>query len=263
LPGNLILKFNHHFENEIWKIVYDQQQHLLALELRNKEEKEVFIHSIDLDTGKFIGEQVLSPTWLSNLVGVLGSHYVIQKYKTGSFPEPKGWYLISSKGNNIELESADGSIAFISGLRIYYTKVMFEQIIMEAYDTGLGKFISIESIDDGQPENVETNINIPQQYSEGLEHFNTVKNFIGKKTKKEITGLCEYYETGSKIVVSYYIRGAEKLENYLLVSDEKGKLLMDNLINSNISDFKKDTFFVIENQLIFVKDKKEIASYVL
>jgi hypothetical protein len=262
LPENLKQNCSFLFQSEVWKVIFDAEKPVIALELRAEESKVVELITVDLFNNSY-SEIHSYPGWMSSLVAIHRGKLIVQKYKQGSFPEPHGWVIVDSENHNVEFEGNDGAVGFLSEGLLIITNVLFEKINYSAYDFNSRSLNELTKTEVLNLKVLESKIGLPQQYLGDSIHFNTVKQFIKVKTRKEAVEGSEYFESESKIIVSYYIRAAEKLENFLLVTDNKGNVLMDKLINSNIDKIKKDTFFIKENQLIFIKDKKELQSYVL
>lgn len=262
MPEDLKQNVSFLFEDEIWKIVFEANSSRVAIELRNESTKDVKYIVWDLFDKNFT-EISPFPGWLSSLSIFHNNKLIVQKYKQGGFPEAAGFTLIDALTGKVELEVKEGAVGFVSDQLLITSKLLFEKVRFQSFNFQTGEIKEIPEAEVNSIEPSETKIESPQQYLSDSIHFNTVKQFVKLKTKKEAVEGTEYFETELKIIVSYYIRAAEKLENFLLITDSKGNVLMDELINSNIQGIKKNSFFIKENLLIYIKDKKEFQSYVL
>jgi hypothetical protein len=65
------------------------------------------------------------------------------------------------------------------------------------------------------------------------------------------------------MVISCYVAGGDSLDlaNFLIVFSKKGECLLKEEISSRVKGIGFDTFFVLRNNLIFIKDKNELVSY--
>jgi hypothetical protein len=73
----------------------------------------------------------------------------------------------------------------------------------------------------------------------------------------------DYLEHKSKIIVSFYSTEAEKLVNYILVTDEEGQILFQDTIAEGLSTVALESFFLWKDQLIFIKNRKELVIFEL
>ena len=101
-------------------------------------------------------------------------------------------------------------------------------------------------------------IQYPFLYGQGSDHFKTVCEYLGLALPLS----CEYMETGGKIILSYYLRSANGFDRYLLLL-ENGEKVWKELQDSGTKGFASGAFFVLDNNLFFVKNKNEICTYPL
>ncbi|HYG38837.1 MAG TPA: DUF4905 domain-containing protein [Cytophagales bacterium] len=263
MPTKLKQNFSFLFKWNIWKIIFDNHLPLMAIELRDLEDKKTDIVLIDYQKANIQAFSAPEMAWLSGPVGMSNGRLLLQKFKDLQFPDPKGFVIFDVFKQQTLVEENDGSFAFFSDNKAITTRIFFDQIIFESYDlvTGIIEELDQETRKKLTPEEVK--ISLPLQYNEGNVHFSTVSTFVKKCTNKEAIKGVEYLETATTIIVSYYIRAHEKLENFLLITDGEGVVMEDILLDSDLPGMSKDTFFVKDNHLYFVKNKKEIQSYAL
>src|SRR5690606_9545109 len=103
----------------------------------------------------------------------------------------------------------------------------------------------------------------PLHYKEGTAYFDTCREYIHNRFRREAVTAMDYIEYKGFIVISYYCREDEKLVNFLLITDLDGRLKFHEIIQGNINAVGMETFFIVKNQLIFVKEKNEINSFAL
>lgn len=93
------------------------------------------------------------------------------------------------------------------------------------------------------------------------EYFKEVASFVQESIKSTPLFAVEYLEYNDLIVISYYIHGAKKLENRIVIFDaDSGDLIYQECLGANLSGIAFDTFIVVEGQLIFVKELKRLIS---
>lgn len=145
---------------------------------------------------------------------------------------------------------------------------------MEAYDSHL---IISQYIDQNDPtnkvlyrltkdESIEVTVPItstaassiiqPTIYEPTSDYFKTVGDFLGL----DLPCSCEYLEWSNKIILSYYLRSGKVFDRHLLVLRD-GKKLIKEVQDAEMKGFASGSFFVLNNQLIFVKNRNEIFVY--
>ena len=94
----------------------------------------------------------------------------------------------------------------------------------------------------------------PHLYDVDSDHHKTVAQFLSL----ELLVPCEYLELDNKIIISYYLRSQNGFDRFLLLIEEgekRWKLKQD----SNMKGFASGAFFVVQNKLVFVKDRNEVC----
>lgn len=113
------------------------------------------------------------------------------------------------------------------------------------------------------PVNGNKGLTIPLHYGEESSHFNAVKEFMKKYDGSEIVSAVDYLEYRSVIIISYYLRNVDKLENFLLVMDKGGNRKLAQLLGEKLEGIGLETFFCLGQFLITIKDKNELLIYEL
>ena len=97
---------------------------------------------------------------------------------------------------------------------------------------------------------------LPQLYEHGTAHHKTVSEFMGL----ELPFACEYIELNDYIIISYYLRSENGFDRFLLClkgGEKKWKLKQD----AGVKGFSPGAFFVLKNQLIFIRERNEVCFY--
>lgn len=99
-------------------------------------------------------------------------------------------------------------------------------------------------------------ISLPHLYEQGTAYHDTVANFLSL----DLPLSCEYLEWRDKIIISYYLRSGKAFERNLLLltnGQKEWKLQQDEMMKG----FSPESFFIYQNQLIFIRNKNEICLY--
>ncbi len=73
----------------------------------------------------------------------------------------------------------------------------------------------------------------------------------------------DYAECKNLLLISYYIYVESELANYLAIFDSQGQVVLHQAMALRVEGLGLDTFFILNNQLIFVKDKTQLQGYEL
>ena len=108
------------------------------------------------------------------------------------------------------------------------------------------------------PENAFS-FQVPQHYDESQEYFKDFQAFFLKQFNETIAKGIDYYEGNDKLLFSYYLYD-NGWKNYLRVCN----LAFDTILLEQIAEgdtIGYQTFSILNEQLIFVKDKLKLKIY--
>jgi len=101
----------------------------------------------------------------------------------------------------------------------------------------------------------------PVHLLEESQQFSRISGFIRQSTAKHCVLALDYLEHMDHIIIAFYTREDDRLQNYLLLVNAKGKVLFCRLMNENLKGIGKDAFFVFHNKIIFIENKSELLLY--
>jgi len=105
----------------------------------------------------------------------------------------------------------------------------------------------------------EFNFQTPQHYEESQEYFKDFQTFFKKQFNQTIAKGIDYFEGNDKLLFSYYLYD-NGWKNYLRVCN----LAIDTILLEQIAEgdtIGYQTFSLLNEQLIFVKDKLKLKIY--
>ena len=115
---------------------------------------------------------------------------------------------------------------------------------------------------DPKPLNLlENAIKLPNLYQKGNEYFSWFERFIADSIKVSAVIECEYLETPNNILISFYTTTGKTLENKLLLADLEGNVIELFTLGQKLTGIGRDTFFILNNRLIFVSNKDTLNVY--
>lgn len=230
--GRLSLRFQHTWEQQIWKVQIDPLAPYLVLLLREEQTKNCRLCSIDLDTGLHSEIQIESP-WLPDLIKAYKGLIFLHYYPDPQLPQTLGLSCYESKSLFPLWHNYRERIFAIydSSVCLYEPKV--SPIKLKYRDLKTGDTLSETNI----PAK-EADLVFPKQDEEGWN-----------------LSLASGYH-----IYTRYRQEADKTTEWLFVQDTNGDLLLEeDLGNSGYGD----SFFVYDNQLVYIRHKQELKIYAL
>jgi hypothetical protein len=111
--------------------------------------------------------------------------------------------------------------------------------------------------------NMPSELFLPFHYSEENPHFQKVKYFLKSFADVEIVGACNYLEHNEFILISAHQKMEQNLKSTLWLFDSSGELIFEEMLSLSCKGLASDTFYIVNDRLIFVKEKREIKGYLI
>jgi hypothetical protein len=240
---------------------------ILIIEIRSEETRKVRFVALDLHSNKLLWEQdSLSETWWIGLFATEANTVVIHGFKDLQNPVHQKVYVLDIwSGKQLWKNEDYKAIKLIKNL--LYVSTEGKETILQL-DSASGKYVeelTLESFKALAENNNSERSELAKalHYSKENQYFRRLATFIEQLTSKEAEKLVDYLEHKSKIIVSFYSTEAEKLVNYILVTDEEGQILFQDTIAEGLSTVALESFFLWKDQLIFIKNRKELVIFEL
>lgn len=103
---------------------------------------------------------------------------------------------------------------------------------------------------------IQTSAIVPQLYENGTPYHQTVSEFMSL----ELPLACEYLELDEYIIISYYLRSENSFDRFLLCMKD-GEKVWKVKQDVGMKGFSPGAFFVLNQQLIFVRERNEVCFY--
>lgn len=256
----LEFNFSHRFDGVIWNMIAGAENDPLVIEARNTATRQVSFSALHLPSGAFLWrDRSLDEPWWINLTLINHGILIFTIYLDTNNPDKKGILAYNATDLSLIWWNNDFSVSSLtpSALKGYSQKFGMKELAVEI---GTGKETATQP---GEPVLEPYMLRKPVQYVEGSEYFETVKRFLSNQLNLNVVSALEYLETTENMVISCYIAdaGGRDLANFLIVFSKSGKCLLKDEISSQVKGIGFDTFFVLRNNLIFIKNKNELISY--
>jgi hypothetical protein len=191
------------------------------------------------------------------LKSIFDSFLVLNEYANGQNPDKATAIVFDYQKKKIKWQKENFAISEINGSLLKAPNQHFENRF-SYWDIESGSIIENPEENFSVPDN---DLYFPQCYPENNEHFTWFVEVISRLTQHLACLSCEYLELKDKMVISYYYNEKDALNNSLIVLDNKGQIIESIKLGKNLNGIGKDTFFVIENRLIFISHKNTLNIY--
>ena len=100
--------------------------------------------------------------------------------------------------------------------------------------------------------------------TEAAAGFETIQRFIHTQFRRKAVKGCDYLEYKTLVMVSFYYYQKDLLHNDLVVvNDQAGTIRLHTTLDTALQGIGFDTFFVTNNQLLFLENKNILKGYAL
>lgn len=255
--GNLQKNFSCAFDGKVWNIESEINGKYLIIEVRNEETFTTSFFVYDSQNNQLIGEAIgLDETWWTGVTYAVNDVIVFHTFQDTDNPLDKKFLAMDKNSRKILWEKSD---------------LTFKQFGKEFLLGTRGDDLLYINIKTGQEEKDKNGIGtlenkwlqFPFHYVPNSEHHKTVYDFlglIGMDSDKNY-GI-DYLEKDGIVIISYYTK-KEYLENRLIVINTDRKVLLEEVLGSQLKGIADRPFFVNHDSLIFVKNSTDFLSYQL
>lgn len=253
--------FNIPFDGRIWKVVANPERHTLIVEVRKPSHQEVYFFELDLNSQQLTPMAHLEQNWWFGLQESRNDMVIFQEFNSKQMPASKSIIGYDLKSKKITWKQEN--LGFHHSNQNYIGALQFVNEISTLIflDISSGKTIP-------SPIDVTANItpafNNPIHYKNDNTYFVSIATFILNSKNHIAVEAIDYLELGQLILISYYICDTEnKLTNCLFIIDTEGKVVLSEILGEKLPGIGIDTFWIYNDQLLFIKNKSELNCYSL
>ena len=235
------------------------QKDILIIEVRDDTKFQVQFSALDFQTDQFLWKDVtLKENWWIGLTAANENTVLFHTYVNKGNPDHKNLLAIDIFDGNFRWEVEEFSFFDWDDSEIvgHLTRDELVQATINIKSGGL-----VEKVWSTKSTVEKSDLVRPVRYFEGTTYFETVKEFIQKRTDYQPTKAVEYLEWKDWIMVSLYIEKDGSLANYLLALGKDGEVLLEVKLGEKLTGLGTDTFFMLSGCLFLIKNKTELVAY--
>jgi len=258
---NHFQSFSYIFDGLIFKILPDEVLPLLALEIRHTESKEVSFAVIDYEKSQMVFEGLgLEEKWWIGMAGFYNGKLFFHSFADKQYPQTQG-IIVADIFEQALIWEKEGA----------YLEEVNQNGVHISWINSLERENGILDIHTGNPieqityleNDKKKHILFPFQYAEKTPYFETLALFLSQKLTIDIVEQLDYLEFKNYIVISYLIKINIKLSRFLLILSQDGEILLHQIIDNELQGKQTEVFFIVNDFLIAIANRKKLLIFKL
>lgn len=258
--------FSEAFEAPIWEM--HLSNNYLLISTRDKEKFEVAFNMFDLSNMTFLWKDIVfEESWWIGVSHYFNDVIVFHTYADSQDLEQKsifGFDIINK--DVIWAFDQINPMQFNDGHIICAKSDSEEKEIIDVRITDGSFSIVDDLLENSQKINtslIPNMIHNPLHYVEGSTAFESVAKFLKLQLDVTIVGACDYLEFNSHTMMSYFVKSDDGLVNSLVVLDDEMRVIDSIVLDSSLNGLASDTFFIVNEALIFVRNKNLLSGLLI
>jgi hypothetical protein len=241
--------FCHKFIGLIWRIIINEEIEYIAIENRELNSKKVSISVLNYKTGKFhFKEKIFAEPLNANLVYASPKSILLKLNEHSENIESKGLIAVDIYSGELMWEHYNLSMNEVNsnGVQVFDPKIFPRKYFW--IDHLKGEIIPSPEI-------------IKNQNSHLLFPIMEKSDIIPKSLiQGHIQGEVSFMNFNEKKMISFHETFESTMQQRLIVYQGDKKLL-DNILISDIQKLQPESFFILNKQLFYIRNKDEFVSY--
>jgi hypothetical protein len=251
-------KFSHHFSGAIWNTLTVSKSDILVIETRDDQKFQAQFSALDFKLNKFIWKNLMfKETWWIGMTAAQEKTLLLHTFVNKGNPDHKNLIAFDIFEQKIRWEIEEFSFFDWSNSEIQGYRTS-DELVQATIAVDTGNLVEKDWV--AKPQSNLEVTKRPVLYSEGTDHFETIKRFLDQKASIKTSKAVEYLEYGEWIMISAYVE-ENGLANYLFVFDAGGEELLREKLGENLQGLGVDTFFMLSGCLFLVKNRSELVVY--
>ena len=269
------LKKIYRFDNnrQIWRII-PTEEGKLVIEERNPELKQVYFHCLETESGKKIFKNFqLDDNFWVGIESIKNDIIFFHKFAKPDMPKHRGIFAYDIKSQNLIWENPELIYQFIYDDKLYAFKERFEGKYFYSINPLDGEILEEIGDDHYSINNLRNEAIIkgenqvylfPEIVRDGLLDDKRAIDLISKlKNDFVISGNVEFIIMNELLLLSFHeVSSNGNFNNLFKVVDlDKGKYILEEIINKEANLYLTDSFFVKNNILFLLFGKTRLQVY--
>lgn len=268
------IKKNYSFSNKknIWRLIPSESGYLV-IEERDMISKEVFFNCLKTEDGKvyFQNFQLEEKYWVG-IEAIYKNIIIFHKFRKPDMPGHKGVYAFDILSRKLIWQNDDLIFLLAKDEQVYAYQTSFEgrEYFVLHYLTGelikdLGsEFNEVNKLrEESMRSDFVNNFLFPEKFIENAETQSFAKLFNQQIVGQKVIGDINWLEQNGLVMFNYHEQNSNGTFNnhFSVVDISKGKIILNEILNSNSKSLTLESFFIIENLLFLLVGKTKLVVY--
>jgi len=239
-------RFSHAFESSIWKVVLDEENASLVLELRDEESQQISYARFDLNSNHSEQFEIEESDLWTTLRFYKKPYIFLEQFSDPQNPNSKSLILYNTVAGYVEKSFTD----------FQFEKVINGSLIgRNLKEGGVLETFTLQI----QSSTNKNHIISPAYFPAKSEPAETVAQYL----EVENSGVgFEYYEDNIHIIICYYERLGTNFDRTLVVISN-GEEVLKRKLDKEILGYAAGGFFVYADLLIFIENRNQLHAFEL
>lgn len=236
------------FNGVIWKLLPDNNRKLIAIEIRNAENRQTVFSVLNYETGEtLLKEHHVEESWFVALSHVHNNLVFITGYESESSPVSKGITAIDidTKGTRWQKFNYSFYDAWNEGIRVYNPNINPRKFEWLNYETGEVIYLS-------NPTPLNNQIRFPS--------FTTIKALPEVIQSKMVIGDVLSLDHQELNINSFHESFDGNMRLRILITSAN-YIVLDEILSDRIQKQQLETFFLVKDHLFYIRNSNQIVSY--
>jgi hypothetical protein len=263
----------------IWRMYFNNTW-ITVGETRDLYTREAYLYSLNFENKEvYLKDFQLDEKWWFSIEGVTDDFIIISRFINPENPDPKGIYFYDIRSGKFIWKNEELILLFAENEFTYGMKQLFESRIIYKLSSSTGGIID-EYREEAQMYDIlaEKSVHDEKQYEGYLypeiftpgDEDDVIKTYLPEDVNSlKLEGPIEYIQYNNYLIYNYHekkgidLKNIERqiLSNMINIIDlDKNKAVFRKALNKETSSYVPDSFFIKDNFLFFIREKKELTS---
>jgi len=266
-------KYIHDNKRPIWRVLPTETGKLIVEE-REKDNKQVYFHCLNIESGKkiFINLQLEEKFWIG-IEAIYNDMIYFHKFVKPDMPNHVGIIAMNLNEQKILWENFNNSFLFIWKEKVYSFQQMFEGRKYFSLDYKSGNLLEDFGDDVGKINEVKKELDESDAYAGYLFPISYNSNITASANLNEVfqklrndftfSGTIEYVQKNGLLLFNFHIVNSEgNFSNRFKALDlSSGKYIFEETLIKETKTFAPDSFFVKDDLLFLLFGKNRLSVY--
>lgn len=244
------------FSSDIWELKAFQGK--LLITLRSKEELKTSFSLFEQRERRFLWQDLsFSEEWWLSVFYAYGSVIVFQVFEDTQDISSRSFFGFDWHNQQTTWSLEDCKILATEGVHLKVEGTSPDAPAL-LFNIESGEWVEEKIVN-----TVDDIALYPVHYEEDSSYFDTLATFLSTYAKVTIKGSCDYLEYGDYIFIAAHVVQNKAIDLQFFAFDSAGTLLLQESLDKELKGLAAGTFLIAEEELIFVKGKRELQLYPL